>query len=464
MSSAARWSARCATTASPGWTLPPRLSRRCSAIFLARERYDAGVQVVRALLTAWIAEPAPAVEARALIDRLVRVLQARSPLAADIARSVAFRWFHWPEAQAARAAALAGVPGELRALADMPDGPERERRIAALVDIPEPLDGFLAERVSGPWSAREPMLEVAARWHYGLQDMQSLRAFELAGRPFVVCDYNLEIQPNRASATTAVVTVGRFDELVAGGRLPADLRAQLTAAPEGHVRVADLYLTWADAPASAEERSAALHAALVSSGIADDVRRIVIGVTGGDQGGPRSSTSPSAVASPPAPASSPRTPSSAACTRWWDGGCTCGACRTSTSPGSLIRLRLVRRSRCRTASCCITAWPRTTPTTSGWWRWRRCTGSRSRATPADGSPRSRARETVLAACVDAIGRARHDLDPAGQWLDMNHVWLDIRPVADLAPEDLAAWQRAIAPRVAQAGIEEILVQGRLRRR
>ena len=78
------------------------------------------------------------------------------------------------------------------------------------------------------------MLEVSARWHYGLQDMQSLRAFELAGRPFVVCDYNLEIQPNRASATTAVVTVGRFDELVAGGRLPA----RPARAADGRARVA----------------------------------------------------------------------------------------------------------------------------------------------------------------------------------------------------------------------------------
>ena len=149
-----------------------------------------------------------------------------------MAHSVAFCWFHWPEAEAARAAALAGVPGELRALAGMRDGPERERRIAALVDIPQPLDGLLAERVSGQWSAREPMLEVSARWHYGLQDMRSLRTFELAGRPFVACDYNLEIQPNRVSATTAVITVGRFDELVAGGRLAADLCAQLKAAPD----------------------------------------------------------------------------------------------------------------------------------------------------------------------------------------------------------------------------------------
>ena len=68
---------------------------------------------------------------------------------------------------------------------------------------------------------------------------------------------------------------------------------------------------------------------------------------------------------------------------------------------------------------------------------------------------------MLAACVDAIARVRRDLDPAGQWLDMNHVWLDIRPVVDVVPEDLAAWQRATAPRVTQAGIEEVLVQGRL---
>ena len=51
-----------------------------------------------------------------------------------------------------------------------------------------------------------------------------------------------------------------------------------------------------------------LHQSLISSGIADQVRRIVVGVTG-DQAGPESSTSPSAVAWPPAPASSSRIPS-----------------------------------------------------------------------------------------------------------------------------------------------------------
>jgi acetyl/propionyl-CoA carboxylase alpha subunit/acetyl-CoA carboxylase carboxyltransferase component len=440
----------------------PALEQAVFRIFLARERYDTGVQIVRALVTAWIAEPAPsAVEARGVIDRLVRVLQARSPLAADVARRVAFGWFHRPEAKAARATALAGVSDELRALVGLPDGPERERRIAALVDIPEPLDGFLADRISGEWSSREPMLEVSARWHYGLQDMRSLRAFELAGRPFVVCDYNLEIQPNRASATTALVSVGRFDELAAGGRLPADLRAGLAAAPEGRVRVADLYLTWTDAPATAGERAEALHSALVASGIAGEVRRIVVGVVRRDQGGPpieyftfrrRVATGTgefaedtlvrgvhplvgrrlhlwrlqnfhvTRVADPVAARSAEPVPE----------GVLLYHCVAKDNADDQRLVALAQVNRFEVAR-----------------------DSDGRITEIEGA------ETALAACADAIGRARHDLDPAGKWLDMNHVWLDIRPVLDVGPEDLAAWQRATAPQVAQAGIEEVCVQGRL---
>jgi acetyl/propionyl-CoA carboxylase alpha subunit/acetyl-CoA carboxylase carboxyltransferase component len=430
-------------------------------VFLARERYDAGAHAVQALLTAWIAEPAPAAEVRGLLDRLVRTLEPRSPLTADTARRVAFRWFRWPEAAAARAAAIAGVPGELRALAAMPDGAERERRIAALVDIPHPLDGFLAERVCGQWPTREPMLEVLARWHYGLQDMQSLRAFEVAGRPYVACDYNLEIQPHRLSATTAVVTAGRFGELVAGGRLPAGLRAQLHAAPDGHVRVADLYLTWADAPATAEERSAALHQALTASGIADEVRRIVVGVASHDQGSARieyftfrrrMATGTGEFAEDTLvrgvhPLVGRRLHlwrlQNFHVTRVADTGADRAA---DAVPDSVLLYHCVAKDNPDDQRLVALAQVH---------RLEVARDAGGQVTGIEGA------ETVLAACVDAIGKARHDLDPAGQWLDMNHVWLDIRPVLGVTPDDLAAWQRATAPQAAQAGIEEILVQGRL---
>jgi acetyl/propionyl-CoA carboxylase alpha subunit/acetyl-CoA carboxylase carboxyltransferase component len=441
-----------------GLDATPGLEQAVFRLFLARDRYDAGVHAVSALLTAWVTEPAPAAQARGLLDRLARILRPRSPLAADIARSVAFRWFRWPEAQAARAALLAGVPGELAALTGMPDGPQRKRRIAALADIPQPLDGFLAGAITGQWSAREPMLEAMARWHYGLQDMQSLRAFDVGGRPFVVCDYNLEIQPNRASATTAVVTVGRFDELVAGSRLCADVCAQLAAVRAGRVRVADLYLAWADAPAAAGERSAALREALTASGIAGEVRRIVVGVAGRDPGSQQLEyfTFRRRVAT-------------------GAGEFTEDALVRGVHPLEGRQLRLWRLQNFHVTRVADRVPAGASPVTEDVLLYhcvakdnpddqrlvalaqvRRFEVARDRddrITEIEGA------QSALAACADAIGRARQDLDPAGQWLDMNHVWLDIRPVAEIGPEELAAWQRAIAPWPPHAGIEEVLVQG-----
>jgi acetyl/propionyl-CoA carboxylase alpha subunit/acetyl-CoA carboxylase carboxyltransferase component len=443
-----------------GLDVTPALEQAVFRLFLARDRYDAGAHALRALLTAWLADPAPAAQARGLLDRLARILRPRSPLAADIARSVAFRWFHWPRAQAARAAMLAGVPDELRALSGMPDGPERERRIAALVDIPQPLDGFLAGPVAGPWPGRDPMLEVMARRHYGLQDMQSLRAFAVAGRPFVVYHYNLEIQPNRASATTAVVTVGRFDELVAGSRLCTDVRAQLAAMPGGRVHVADLYLTWADAPASAGERSAALREALVTSGVAREVRRVVVGVAGHDPG-----------SRPVEYFTFRRRVATGA------GEFTEDALVRGVHPLEGRRLHLWRLQNFHVTRVGDPAPAGASMVTEGFLlyhcvakdnpedqrlvalapvhRFEVSRDSDDRITGIEDA------QTALATCADAIGRVRQDLDPAGQWLDMNHVWLDIRPVAEVGPDELAAWQRAIAPWPPQAGIEEVLVQGRL---
>ena len=335
----------------------------------------------------------------------------------------------------------------------MPDCPERQRRIAALADIPQPLDGFLAERVADTWQAREPMLEVLARWHYGLQDVRSLRTFEITGRPYVACDYTLEIQPSRLSATTAVVTVGLFSELVADGRLPSDLRTLLTAAPQGHVRVADLYLTWNDAPATADERSAALHAALTSSGVAVEVRRIVVGVAAFGPDGPRVEyfTFRRRMATGTGQFEEDTLvrgvhPLVGRRLHLWRLQNFHVTRVSSPVPDGVLLFHCVARDNPDDQRLVALAQVHRFEVT------RDASGQISGVEDA---------ETVLAACADAIGRARQDLDPADQWLDMNHVWLDIRPVVGVAPDDLAAWQRATAPQLTQAGIQEVLVQGRL---
>ena len=70
-------------------------------------------------------------------------------------------------------------------------------------------------------------------------------------------------------------------------------------------------------------------------------------------------------------------------------------------------------------------------------------------------------ERAIANCLEAIRRARTDRGAAGAKLDMNHVWVHIWPVVDAQVDEVTALQRNIAPLTAGAGIEEVLVQGRV---
>ena len=87
---------------------------------------------------------------------------------------------------------LPGVRGEVAALADDPDAPDRAARIDALAAIPEQIVRFLAERLGGRRPDHEPMLEVLVTRHYREFDLHDLRVLDVAGRPFVTADYVLD--------------------------------------------------------------------------------------------------------------------------------------------------------------------------------------------------------------------------------------------------------------------------------
>ena len=122
--------------------------------------------------------------------------------------------------------------------------------------------------------------------------------------------------------------------------------------------------------------------------------------------------------------------------------------------------RITRLTRPRT-SCSTTASPATTRPTSGWSRWPRSASSPWSATRTARSPRCRTSERAIANCLEAIRRARTARGAAGARLEMNHVWVTIWPVVDAQVDELTALQRNIAPLTAGAGIEEVVVQGRV---
>ncbi|MGH8862795.1 MAG: biotin/lipoyl-containing protein, partial [Jatrophihabitantaceae bacterium] len=148
----------------------PQLEEAVFRIFLTQQRSSPDLAIVTAVLQRWHTEPAPGTEvdlaAREVLDRVVLATQLRFPAVGDLARSVRFRWYDQPVVAEERAAVLAGVRGEVEALAADPNAIDRAERMDALAAIPERIVSFLADRLEDGVPSTEPLLEVLIRRHY----------------------------------------------------------------------------------------------------------------------------------------------------------------------------------------------------------------------------------------------------------------------------------------------------------
>ncbi|MFE3025299.1 ATP-binding protein [Nocardia tengchongensis] len=429
----------------------PALEAAVYRIVLATRRFDDSLHAMQDLVKVWLSEPRPYEDSlRPTLERTIRVGAARTPVLADLARSVEFRWYLDPEAEAAKAGALAGVTDELRILAGLPHLPERTRRIIAIANIAESLDHLVAARLQRDIQIPvDPLLEVLCRRRYGEQNLSDVRAVTVAGRAFAICDYELELRPSNTVPTTCVATLARMNDLRDGpsGAFTTALRGLLDSAPADHVRVVDLLLSWPDAPGSTDERACGLLEALQNAGLASDVRRMTVALAPPHEGPVEHFTFRTRAGElvedtvirgvhplvgrrlhlwrlrnfhlDPLPAPS-------------DMIVYYAVAKENPSDERLVALAQVRRFEpVRDSAGAIAT--------------------------------VRGAETVLNACAEVVARARRDLDPAGTRLALNHVWLDIRPVIDVDPAVLADWLRATAPQIIRAGIQEVVVHGRVRR-
>ena len=70
-------------------------------------------------------------------------------------------------------------------------------------------------------------------------------------------------------------------------------------------------------------------------------------------------------------------------------------------------------------------------------------------------------ERAVENCLESIRRARTSRATAKNRLDTNHVWVQVWPVVEADPSQLATLQNKITPLTDGAGIEEVLAQGRI---
>ncbi|MFE3059470.1 carboxyl transferase domain-containing protein [Nocardia sp. NPDC059239] len=434
-----------------GFERTPELEQAVYRIVLAGRRLDEATRIVRELLKVWLSEPLPDSDAavRAALERLIRVGVARTPVLADLARSVEFRWYLHPEAEAARAAMLAGLADELRTLASLPDSLERTRRITAIADIPESLDRILVARLRRDIHAPvDPLLEVMCRRRYGEQHLRSVHTVTVAGRAYAVCDYSLELQPRNTVPTTCVATVARISDLRDGpsGAVVSALCGLLDGAPADHVHVVDLLLCWPDAPGSVEERASDLLDALRRTALASHARRIAVALAPPD-GAPLEHFTFRRRAGDLVEDSVIR-----------------GVHPLVGRRLHLWRLRNFRLDRLA-APADMAVYHAVALDNPADQRLVAMAQVRRFEPVRDGVGAIitvRGAETVLNACAEVVAQARRELDPVGTRLELNHVWLDIRPVIDEDTAALAEWLHVTAPQIVRAGIQEVVVHGRVR--
>ena len=411
-------------------------------IFLAQR--TASDLVVLPLLQQWMAEQPPvgdvADQAREVLDRLVLATQARYPMVGDLARSARFRWFDQPVVDADRKAVLAGVGAELIYLSDHPDAGDYRTRLEALAAIPEQIVAFLADRIEHGLPEREPMLEVLVRRHYREHELRNLRRETIAGRPFVVADYTLDEQPRQL-----ITTIAQSLELDPSSELIAAIDDQLKDAPDDHMVVVDLYLSWPGAPDSVTEVSDALQGVLSGLPFASRVRRTAVAVC---PGGER--------------------PVSYFTFRPGPDGVVEDDLVRGVHPMVGRRLNLWRLREFEVtrldAPEDVLLYHCVAPNNAADQRLVALAQIRELAVvrDADGHVTSLPHaERAVASCLEAIRRERTSRGAAGLRLDMNHVFLHIWPVIDAPLDELTALQPTMAPLTAGAGIEEVLAQGRI---
>ncbi|HMB53020.1 MAG TPA: biotin/lipoyl-containing protein, partial [Thermoanaerobaculia bacterium] len=125
-----------------------------------------------------------------LLHRLVDETRDRYPAVHDLAREVHYRYLDEPFLADIRWRTFTEVDEHLAYLEKNPNAADREERIRALVDCPQPVAGRFVEGYADfDDPARQAMLEVLMRRLYRVRDLDGVDHQEVRGRHYVATEY-----------------------------------------------------------------------------------------------------------------------------------------------------------------------------------------------------------------------------------------------------------------------------------
>jgi len=129
---------------------------------------------------------------RALLDRVIVLTRGIFPAISDLARELRYRCFDQPVFENIRKQVYARAEENLAYLAAHPHTEDRQERIRALVECPQPLVRFAGRFAAAEMTMRQLMLEVITRRYYRIQTLLDVRSHDLNGQPCLSATYEYE--------------------------------------------------------------------------------------------------------------------------------------------------------------------------------------------------------------------------------------------------------------------------------
>jgi acetyl/propionyl-CoA carboxylase alpha subunit/acetyl-CoA carboxylase carboxyltransferase component len=235
----------------------------------------------RRLRSAETLAPQAGEDFRRLLDRLISISVGTFPAINDLAREVRYRSFDRPLFERARKQIYKQVEHHLAYMTANPDASDRQERIRALVECPQPLASLFSSRFATADPAmRKFMLEAITARFYRIRSLVDLRGGEVPGHCYASAEYDHE--GKRIHVFAAHADYSRLSEAL---RTTFSLIADV---PLDHDIALDFYTWHPNPPGDPEVTQQEIRSVLSEAGFVRPIRRIVVAVAGPESGqGPR---------------------------------------------------------------------------------------------------------------------------------------------------------------------------------
>jgi acetyl/propionyl-CoA carboxylase alpha subunit/acetyl-CoA carboxylase carboxyltransferase component len=208
---------------------------------------------------------------RTLLDGMISVTNGRFPAVTELAREVRYRYFEQPLLAQVLKQVYGKVEQHLAYIATNPDATDRQERIRALVECPQPVVGLLSSHfASADLAMRKLMLEAITWRYYRIRNLENFRSFDNSGHCFVSAEYDHE-----GKRIHVFTTHSWYSGLSQAARA---LVPMITEVPEDHDIVIDFY-AWHSGPlGDADFTLRAIRSLLNQANFPRPIRRIVVEV------------------------------------------------------------------------------------------------------------------------------------------------------------------------------------------